>query len=134
MAADLPVVCADRVRLLEAVRHLLDNAVRYLGDRPAPRIEVGVRGPGAAGGELPTFYVRDNGMGIERKYHEKVFELFERLAPEGSEGTGIGLALVKRIVEVHGGRIWVESEGEGKGSTFCFTLPVVGAGQEPGPG
>ncbi|MCP3963983.1 MAG: histidine kinase, partial [bacterium] len=122
----LPVVCVDRARLLEAVRHLLDNAVRYLGDQPAPRIEVGVRDPGAAGGEPPTFYVRDNGMGIERKYHEKVFELFERLDPEASEGTGIGLALVKRIIEVHGGRVWVESEGAERGSTFCFTLFTFG--------
>ena len=66
--------------------------------------------------------VRDNGMGIDPRYHDKVFGLFERLDPS-IDGTGIGLALVKRIVEVHGGRIWVESEGEGRGSTFCFTLP-----------
>ncbi|MCP3986697.1 MAG: histidine kinase, partial [bacterium] len=77
----------------------------------------------AAGGELPTFYIRDNGMGIDPQYHEKVFGLFERLDPEASEGTGIGLALAKRIIEVHGGRVWVESEGRGRGPTFCFTLP-----------
>ncbi|MCP5028654.1 MAG: histidine kinase, partial [Actinomycetia bacterium] len=131
VAADLPVVCADRARLLEAVRHLLDNAVRYLGDQPAPRIEVGVRDPDAAGGELPTFYVRDNGIGIEPKYQEKVFGLFERLDPEASEGTGIGLALVKRIVEFHGGRVWVESEGKGRGATFCFSLPRSTSGEGP---
>jgi len=62
------------------------------------------------------------GIGIEEKYHDKVFGLFERLDTE-AEGTGIGLALVKRIVEIHGGKIWVESEGESKGSTFYFTLP-----------
>jgi signal transduction histidine kinase len=68
-----------------------------------------------------VYYVRDNGVGIDPRYHEKVFGLFERLEPEG-DGTGIGLALVKRIIEVHGGRIWVESAGQGCGSTFCFTL------------
>ncbi len=124
VAADLPVVCVDRTRLLEAVRYLLDNAVRYLGDQPAPRIEVAVRAAEAPG-EPPIFCVRDNGMDIEPKYQEKVFGLFKRLDPEGSEGTGIGLALVKRIVEVHDGKVWVESEGLGKGSTFCLSLPVV---------
>ena len=122
VAADLPAVCGDRARLLEAVRHVLANAVQYLGDQPAPRIEVGVRRVEVPDAEPPTFFVRDNGMGIDPRYHDKVFELFERLVPGSSEGTGIGLALVKRIVEVHGGRIWVESEGAGRGSTFCFTL------------
>ncbi len=129
VAVDLPVVCGDRVRLFEAVRHLLGNAVKYLADQPAPRIEVGVRA--ASTGEPPAVYVRDNGMGIEPRYRDRVFELFERLAPEASEGTGIGLALVKRIVEVHGGRIWIESEGAGKGSTFYFTLPVQRRGAVP---
>ena len=74
--------------------------------------------------------IRDNGIGIEPRYHEKIFDLFERLDPEGLESTGVGLALVRRIVEFHGGRIWVESEGHGKGSTFCLELPWsdVGSG------
>ncbi len=127
VAPDLPAVTGDRARLLEAVRHLLGNAVKYLGDQASPRIEVAVRA--AADGQPPTFYVRDNGTGIDPKYHDKVFGLFERLDPEGSEGTGIGLALVKRIVEVHGGRIRVESEGRGRGSTFCFTLPPSTSGE-----
>ena len=125
MAPDLPVVTGDRVRLAEAVRHLLGNAVQYMGDQPGPRIEVGVRGADLKDSEPPTFYIRDNGMGIDPRYHDRVFDLFERLEPEASEGTGIGLALVRRIVEVHGGRIWVESEGTGRGSTFCFTLPLA---------
>jgi len=80
-------------------------------------------GRGAGGeGEGPVFFVRDNGIGIAPQYHDKVFGLFDKLDPH-SEGTGVGLALVKRIVEVHGGRIWVESDGRGTGTTFCFTLP-----------
>ncbi|HNT73281.1 MAG TPA: ATP-binding protein, partial [Methanothrix sp.] len=73
--------------------------------------------------EETVFFVRDNGIGIDPGQQEKVFELFYKADPEG-EGTGAGLAIVKRIIEVHGGRIWVESE-EGEGSTFCFTLPMV---------
>ncbi|MCP3961876.1 MAG: histidine kinase, partial [bacterium] len=106
---------------------LLGNAVQYLGDQPAPRIEVGMRA--TPNDEPPVFYIRDNGIGIDPKYHDKIFGLFERLDPEASEGTGIGLALVKRIVEVHGGRIWVESEGAGRGSTFCFTSPKTDRGR-----
>ena len=67
-------------------------------------------------------FVKDNGMGIEARYRERIFNLFEKLNPN-SEGTGVGLALVKRIIEMHGGKIWVETEGLGKGSTFCFTIP-----------
>jgi chemotaxis family two-component system sensor kinase Cph1 len=75
-------------------------------------------------GDEKVFYVRDNGIGIDPQYYDKVFGLFDKLDPH-SEGTGIGLALVKRIVETHGGKIWVESEGVGYGSTFCFTLTVA---------
>ena len=114
----LPVVAGDRVRLLEVYQNLIENAVKFMGDQPKPRVELGAR---IEGTEVVCF-IRDNGMGIDPKYHTKVFELFERLDQQ-IEGTGIGLALVKRIVEMHGGRIWVESEGEGKGSTFYFTLP-----------
>ncbi len=75
--------------------------------------------------------MRDNGAGIDPRYLEKVFGLFERLDPE-VPGTGVGLALVKRIVEVHGGRSWVESQGAGRGCTFYFTLPAAAtAGTEP---
>ena len=115
----MPTVQGDRVRLLEVFQNLMDNAVKFMGDQPAPCIRIGTQqGQGSV-----VCYVQDNGVGIDPKYHEKVFGLFERLAA-GGEGTGIGLALVQRIVEVHGGRIWVESEGEGYGSTFFFTLPV----------
>jgi signal transduction histidine kinase len=70
-----------------------------------------------------ALFVKDNGMGIEPRYHDKVFGLFEQLDGK-SDGTGIGLALVKRIIEVYGGRIWVESTGQGQGSTFYFTVPL----------
>jgi len=115
---DLPVVLGDRVRLTEVFQNLIANAVKYMGDQTEPRIEIGARSTDA---EVVCF-VRDNGMGIDPRYHEKVFGLFERL-DASNEGTGIGLALVKRIIEVHGGRVWVESEGRGQGSTFLFTLP-----------
>jgi PAS domain S-box-containing protein len=118
VADDLPIVTADRVRLVEAVQNLVDNAVQFMGDQPAPRIQIGVRYDKQAG--QPIFFVRDNGIGIASQYHENIFGLFNRLDPK-SEGTGIGLALVKRIVEVHGGRIWVES-AVGQGTTFCFTM------------
>ncbi|QXD16761.1 PAS domain S-box protein [Rhodocaloribacter litoris] len=114
----LPVVYGDRIRLSEVLLNLIGNAVKFMGDQPHPRIEIGVEDREGQ----PCFYVRDNGIGIDPAYHEKIFGLFERLHT-GIDGTGIGLALVRRIVEFYGGRIWVESEGAGKGSTFYFTLP-----------
>ncbi len=116
----LPAVYGDRLRLRELLQNLVENAVKYLGDQPRPRVEIDVR----RDVEETVFFVRDNGKGIDRQNHEKIFGLFERLDAEALEGTGIGLALVKRVVAVHGGRIWVESEGAGHGATFCFTLPV----------
>jgi len=118
IAPDLPVVRADRRRLLEVVQNLVENAAKFTGEESSPRIEIGIR---RDEGE-PVFYVKDNGRGIERRFLERVFELFEKLEP-GMEGTGVGLTLVRRIVEAHGGRAWAESEGPGRGATFCFTLP-----------
>ncbi len=119
---DLPVVSGDRARLVEVLQNLIQNAVKYMGEEPHPRVEIGVwRGGLPQHGGERVFYVRDNGIGIEPRHREKVFELFQRLSVE-IEGTGVGLALVQRIVELHGGRIWVESDGLGQGSTFCFTL------------
>ncbi|MBN1933397.1 MAG: PAS domain S-box protein [Anaerolineae bacterium] len=117
IASDLPIVYGDRPRLSEVLQNLIDNAVKYMGNQSHPRIEIGTEQTGRG---LATF-VRDNGIGIEPRYHDTVFGLFEKLDPN-SDGTGIGLAIVKRIVETHGGQIWVESEGSGKGSTFYFTL------------
>lgn len=117
IAANLPVIHGDRGRLLGVMQNLIDNALKYMGGQKHPLVEIGSR----RDGDETVFFVRDNGMGIDRNYAEKIFGLFEQLDPK-AEGTGIGLALVKRIVEVHGGRIWLESEGQGRGSTFCFTL------------
>jgi signal transduction histidine kinase len=116
--AGLPTVTGDRIRLREVLQNLIENAVKFRSGQVDPLVEIGCRADAAG----PVLFVRDNGVGIDPRYHDQVFGLFERLDPR-VEGTGVGLALVKRIVEVHGGRVWVESEGAGKGATFCFTLP-----------
>lgn len=108
----------DQIRLTEIWQNLIDNAVKYMGEQPAPRIEIGIRDDG----HEQVFYVRDNGLGIDPRYSHKVFGLFEKLDPK-TPGTGLGLALVKKVVELYKGRIWLESEGPGQGSCFLFTLP-----------
>lgn len=118
---NLPVVRADPTRLIEIMQNLLSNAIKFMGDQSQPQIEIGYDGPDQDGKAI--LFVRDNGVGIERQYHERIFGLFNRLDPT-IEGTGVGLTLVKRIVEIHGGRIWIDSE-LGRGSTFFFTLPMV---------
>jgi signal transduction histidine kinase len=118
IAVGLPLVVCDRTRLVEVIQNLVDNAVKFMGDQLEPRIEIGVRYDEGT----PVFFVKDNGIGIDPRFQNKVFGLFDKLDPK-SEGTGIGLALVKRIITVHGGRVWIESAGPGTGTTFCFTLP-----------
>jgi signal transduction histidine kinase len=117
----LPEVYGDRVRLVEVVQNLVENAAKFHCAGSDRWVRVGVR-PGS-GGEGPVCFVADNGVGIEPRHHERVFGLFEKLDAK-AEGTGIGLALVRRVVEVHGGRVWIESEGNGRGTTVCFTLPA----------
>ena len=116
--AAMPEVSGDRGRLLQVLQNLIDNAVKYMGDQAKPRIEIGARQEG----DEVLVYVQDNGIGITPKYHDRIFDLFERLDAK-SEGSGIGLAMAKRIVEKHDGRIWVESAGLGHGSTFYCTIP-----------
>jgi len=118
VAPNLPAVRVDRQRMVDVFVNLLDNAAKFMGEQAEPRVEIHAE---AEGGRV-TVRVCDNGVGIEAGQHERVFGLFERLSP-ASEGTGLGLALARRIVEAHGGRIWVESLGVGSGATFCFTLP-----------
>lgn len=118
VGSDLPAVYGDHIRLVEVVQNLVDNSIKFMGNQPHPIIRIGAR---KQDGKY-VFFVKDNGIGIEPQYHDKIFELFDKLDPN-SKGTGIGLALVKRIVNIHEGEIWVESQGIGTGATFNFTLP-----------
>ena len=116
----LPLIYGEIERLGQVIENLLSNAVKYMGkENPAPRIDVGAMEQG----RQKVFFVRDNGIGIEKHYYPKIFEIFQRL-PSGKkigEGTGVGLTIVKRIIEHHGGEVWLDSE-LGKGTTFFFTL------------
>lgn len=115
--AALPTVYGDRARLVEVIQNLVDNAAKFMGNQPKPLIRIGQ----ILDNNRTVFYVHDNGIGIQPEQTERVFGLFNKLDPN-TEGTGIGLALIKRILEVGGGKIWVESNGLGKGTTFYFTL------------
>ena len=116
----LPAVLGDDAQMLQLLQHLIGNALKFRGSEP-PRIHLGVRQLG----ERWLFFIRDNGIGINAQYTEHVFGIFQKLhRQEQYPGTGIGLAIARKIVERHGGRIWVDSE-PGKGATFYFTLPPV---------
>lgn len=116
--ADMPDVFADPVRIREVIQNLVENALKFCSPITTPRISIGAL---IEDGEV-VCRVSDNGPGIEPRYHERVFELFDRLDAR-VPGTGIGLALVKRNIEVQQGKIWIESQGDGQGTVFCFTLP-----------
>ena len=118
----LPQVMADNVQLGQVLQNLLGNAIKFRSQEP-PRIHVSARQEG----QQWVFSVRDNGIGINPRYAERIFGIFERLHPRTEyPGTGIGLAICKKIVERHGGQIWVESE-PGKGAAFFFTLLIKGS-------
>jgi PAS domain S-box-containing protein len=117
----LPMVMGDKSQLAQLFQNLIGNAIKFRGEQP-PAVRIGVERD--AGRNECIFSVRDNGIGMDIQYADKVFTIFQRLhTTEEYPGTGVGLALCKKIVERHGGRIWVESE-PGKGSTFYFTLPL----------
>ena len=116
--ASMPRVHGDRTRLVEVYQNLIENALKFVDDPNASRVEVGAR----QDQDEVLCWVRDNGIGIDARYGQKIFGLFERLDLR-IPGTGVGLAVVKRVIEAHGGKIWVESAGAGRGSTFYFTLP-----------
>lgn len=116
---ELPCVFGDRIRLLQLLRILVENAVVYMGRQAEPRLEIGAESRRGK----HVIYVRDNGVGIDRADLERAFDVFRRLDPRGT-GTGVGLAMARRIVEMHGGRIRAESEGRGSGSTFFVELPA----------
>ena len=118
----MPIVHVDKMRIVEVLVNLLENSIKYMGTQEKPEIEIGQR----IEGNERILFVRDNGTGVDPTEHEKVFGLFYKVDKK-SEGSGAGLAIVKRIIEVHGGRIWIESE-LGKGCTVCFTLPLANVG------
>jgi PAS domain S-box-containing protein len=120
----LPTLPGDETQLAQLLRNLLDNAVKFRRPGVPPRVGV----EAAREGDAWLFRVADNGLGIEPQYFERIFVIFQRLHLQDEfPGTGIGLAVCRRVVERHGGRIWVESEA-GAGSTFCFTLPAARVG------
>ena len=119
---DLPSIQADQTALTQLFQNLIDNAIKYRGNAaPSIRIDAVLQGG------FCRFSVQDNGIGIDPKYAERIFRIFQRLHSSEYPGTGIGLALAKRIVERHGGRIWVESSA-GQGATFFFTVPAAVTG------
>jgi light-regulated signal transduction histidine kinase (bacteriophytochrome) len=118
IASPLPTVVTEPTRILQVFQNLVSNAIKYM-DKPEGRIHIACR----TEEESWCFSVADNGPGIRQQHFEKIFQLFQTLAPRDRvESTGVGLALVKKIVEMYGGSVWVESEF-GAGSTFFFTLP-----------
>jgi signal transduction histidine kinase len=117
-AGELPTVYGVHSQLVELFQNLMENAIKYMGDQTEPRVEIGaVKEP-----DKTIFYIRDNGIGVDPVHHDKIFGIFEKL-DRTTAGSGIGLALSRRIVEKHGGRIWVESRPPQSGSTFYFTIP-----------
>ena len=115
-------MAGERDRLLQVFQNLIENAIKFTGEQESARIRIGAE---RRQGEI-VCYVRDNGIGIDPAHHDKVFGIFTQLDP-GQSGSGIGLALVKRIIEAHGGRVWVESQGAATGATFCFVLEPTAA-------
>jgi light-regulated signal transduction histidine kinase (bacteriophytochrome) len=122
----MPTVLADAPQVTQLLQNLLSNAIKFRGEHP-PRIHVDAQ----RNEDEWVVSVRDNGIGIDSQFTKRIFALFQRLhTREQYPGTGIGLAICKRIVERHGGRIWVESAA-GEGSTFYFTFPAVETGPSP---
>ena len=114
---DMPDIECETVRVVEVFRNLIVNAIKYC-EAEQPTVEIGFLER-----DVPIFFVKDNGIGIDKEFHNDVFRIFKRLNGKKrfGEGTGAGLSFVKKIVETHGGKIWVESE-LGHGATFYFTL------------
>jgi signal transduction histidine kinase len=117
--AALPLVEGDATMLHQVLQNLVGNALKFSAGRSAPRVEVGC----SREGDEDVFFVRDNGAGFDMRYADKLFGMFQRMHSESQfPGTGVGLAIVKRLIERHGGRIRAESAPEA-GATFYFTVP-----------
>jgi len=117
---ELPIARGDRTLVRQVLSNLLSNAVKFTKNKDKAEIEVS----GSNSGDFNAYCIKDNGIGFDMRYYDKVFEIFHRLHNEKDyEGTGVGLAIVKKIIERHGGRLWAESK-PGEGATFCFTLPA----------
>ena len=115
---ELPTITCEPIRLKQVFENLTSNAIKF-NDKPQPVVEVACEEDDG----FYTFSVRDNGIGIDKRHHQKIFQMFQRLGSrEEHEGTGAGLTICKKIVEAHGGKVWVESK-PGEGSTFSFTIP-----------
>ena len=115
----LPAVLGDRVMFRQLLVNLLDNAIKFTQDREPALIQVS----GWSEGQENIYCIKDNGVGFDMRYVNKLFEVFQRLHPEEEfGGTGVGLAIVKRVIDRHGGRVWAESK-LGEGATICFALP-----------
>ncbi|QFY12710.1 HAMP domain-containing protein [Nonomuraea phyllanthi] len=127
---ELPMVRGNRLQLTQLFQNLIENAVKFRSEAP-PRVHIGVR----RSGDMWEFSCSDNGIGVEPKYADRIFLIFQRLHPRDVyPGTGIGLALCRKIVEYHGGQLWLDDGdgpgGEGQGATFRWTLPAAGDDDE----
>jgi light-regulated signal transduction histidine kinase (bacteriophytochrome) len=119
---DLPLVKGNRFQLTQLFQNLVENAIKFRSDDP-PRVRVEAR----RAGDMWEFSCSDNGIGVQPKYADRIFLIFQRLHPRDVyPGTGIGLALCRKIVEYHGGQLWLDGETEGRGATFRWTLPAAG--------
>ncbi|MEE8190771.1 MAG: ATP-binding protein, partial [Candidatus Scalindua sediminis] len=120
---NLPVVLCDERRIKDVLSNLLTNAIKFMGEDKQKQVRIGCE----ENGGYYKIYVEDTGIGIQEEYREQIFKIFRRLNEVEAEGTGVGLAIVKKIVEQHKGKIWVESPiKDGRGSRFCFTIPITG--------
>jgi len=115
----LPEVFADRARMTEVFQNILENAVKFMNGKETPRITI----RSYKKGNMIFFEIEDNGRGIDKRYQDRIFGLFEQLDAE-AEGNGVGLSLVKRIIDYHGGSVEIQSPGKGLGTTVVFSLPA----------